>query len=345
MVISKKLILLLVLGVLVLVPPVLSQSALSVTASTNKPQYSPGETVSVSGFVRDNQSIPVFGAGISVQVNGPDGKLIHVQLESTDQSGSYVDAFPLPMDSNQGQYTVYVSAKKPGYTVGQSQIQFSVQVKTSSTTSSSASQTTSSSTGTNQPKCLIATATYGSELAPEVMLLRNFRDRDILQTTAGASFMEVFNSFYYSFSPQAASTITSHSDVRAGMRILLYPMIGVLYASSLVFAAISFNSEVAVLAAGVLASFGIGAIYISPITIIASRLFKSRFRTSYAKAVRGTLLIGIASLLGVFLAEVTQLGPLLAMTTTGTVLSCMTLGGLSIPMIVSYPKLRIRADF
>jgi len=49
--------------------------------------------------------------------------------------------------------------------------------------------------------CLIATATYGSELAPQVQMLREIRDNSLLQTQSGQSFMESFNSFYYSFSP------------------------------------------------------------------------------------------------------------------------------------------------
>ena len=52
--------------------------------------------------------------------------------------------------------------------------------------------------------CLIATATYGSELAPQVQLLREIRDNTVLQTQSGTSFMTAFNQFYYSFSPAIA---------------------------------------------------------------------------------------------------------------------------------------------
>jgi len=40
--------------------------------------------------------------------------------------------------------------------------------------------------------CLIATATYGSELAPQVQQLRELRDNSLLQTEAGTSFMNTF---------------------------------------------------------------------------------------------------------------------------------------------------------
>jgi len=48
--------------------------------------------------------------------------------------------------------------------------------------------------------CLIATATYGSEMAPQVQLLREIRDNQLMNTGSGASFMTGFNQFYYSFS-------------------------------------------------------------------------------------------------------------------------------------------------
>ena len=52
--------------------------------------------------------------------------------------------------------------------------------------------------------CLIATAAYGSEMAPQVQFLRELRDNTVLQTQAGTSFMTGFNQFYYSFSPAVA---------------------------------------------------------------------------------------------------------------------------------------------
>ena len=49
--------------------------------------------------------------------------------------------------------------------------------------------------------CLIATATYGSELAPQVQQLRELRDNQLLNTESGTAFMGTFNDIYYSFSP------------------------------------------------------------------------------------------------------------------------------------------------
>ena len=42
--------------------------------------------------------------------------------------------------------------------------------------------------------CLIATAAYGSEMAPQVQLLREIRDNQLMSTDSGISFMTGFNS-------------------------------------------------------------------------------------------------------------------------------------------------------
>ena len=52
--------------------------------------------------------------------------------------------------------------------------------------------------------CLIATAAFGSEMAPQVQFLREIRDNTVLQTESGSTFMTGFNQFYYSFSPYIA---------------------------------------------------------------------------------------------------------------------------------------------
>ncbi len=52
--------------------------------------------------------------------------------------------------------------------------------------------------------CLIATAAYGSEMAPQVQFLREMRDNTVLATDSGNAFMGTFNSIYYSFSPTIA---------------------------------------------------------------------------------------------------------------------------------------------
>ena len=50
--------------------------------------------------------------------------------------------------------------------------------------------------------CLIATATFGTELSHQVQILRELRDTKLLKTETGSAFIEGFNGVYYSFSPK-----------------------------------------------------------------------------------------------------------------------------------------------
>ena len=73
--------------------------------------------------------------------------------------------------------------------------------------------------------CLIATATYGSELSPQVQQLRELRDNHLLQTESGTSFMNSFNDFYYSFSPYIADYERENPIFKEIVKIGITPMI------------------------------------------------------------------------------------------------------------------------
>ena len=73
--------------------------------------------------------------------------------------------------------------------------------------------------------CLIATATYGSEIAPQVQLLREIRDNTILQTQSGTSFMTTFNQFYYSFSPAIADYERENTVFKETVKLILTPLL------------------------------------------------------------------------------------------------------------------------
>lgn len=84
---------------------------------------------------------------------------------------------------------------------------------------------TSEPSDDNGGGCLIATATYGSELAPQVQQLRELRDNKILQTESGKSFMNSFNEFYYSFSPIIADYERENPVFKESMKVTLTPLL------------------------------------------------------------------------------------------------------------------------
>ena len=91
----------------------------------------------------------------------------------------------------------------------------------------SAKETTSVKTG-NGGGCLIATATYGSEMAPQVQQLRELRDNQLLQTESGTAFMGTFNDVYYTFSPIIADYERENPYFKEAVKLAITPMISTL---------------------------------------------------------------------------------------------------------------------
>jgi len=187
------------------------------------------------------------------------------------------------------------------------------------------------------PKCLIATATYGSELSPEVQLLRNFRDNSIQRTAAGSNFMLVFNAWYYSFSPYIASYLTIHAAARSIMKVILYPIIATLFVASGLFSATSSYPELAVLLSGLFVSGLIGALYLGvPLSLIRSR-FRLRRNLLTLRLVAITLLSGITIL---SVGEILSSRILLIVSGPMIVISTLMLSGLAVSELISEELLK-----
>ena len=73
--------------------------------------------------------------------------------------------------------------------------------------------------------CLIATATYGSEMAPQVQQLREIRDTKLMSTQSGTAFLTSFNEFYYSFSPIVADYERQNPAFKELVKLAITPMI------------------------------------------------------------------------------------------------------------------------
>ena len=76
--------------------------------------------------------------------------------------------------------------------------------------------------------CLIATAAYGSELAPQVQMLREIRDNQLMNTESGSAFMSTFNEAYYSFSPYIADLERESPVFKEIVKAGLTPMLSTL---------------------------------------------------------------------------------------------------------------------
>ena len=73
--------------------------------------------------------------------------------------------------------------------------------------------------------CLIATAAYGSEMAPQVQLLREIRDNQLMNTESGSAFMGTFNDIYYTFSPTIADMERENPVFKEIVKAGLTPML------------------------------------------------------------------------------------------------------------------------
>ncbi|HKM50906.1 MAG TPA: CFI-box-CTERM domain-containing protein [Candidatus Bathyarchaeia archaeon] len=177
--------------------------------------------------------------------------------------------------------------------------------------------------------CLIATATFGSELAPEVQFLRDFRDQQVLPTFAGFTFMSLFNSWYYSFSPNVAEYETTHTLSREVMRVLLYPLIVILQLSSNVYSILEFQPELGVLAGGVLASLLIGFTYLSLPLMGLFLICRRRLNSKVKRRAGRWIAIVIISLIACYgISEMGQLSFMMMFVSSGIVIASMLAGGM-----------------
>jgi peptidoglycan/xylan/chitin deacetylase (PgdA/CDA1 family) len=113
--------------------------------------------------------------------------------------------------------------------------------------------------------CLIATATFGSELSPQVQTLREIRDEMLMKTDSGRSFMISFNQFYYSFSPTVADWERSNPVLKDLVKIIITPLIGTL--SILTY--LDIDSEAEMIAYGVmLIGLNLGIYFALPTLLI-----------------------------------------------------------------------------
>jgi hypothetical protein len=250
----------------VLTPNSIAQSAISI--ETDKASYSAGQTVSVSGSIQSTSSVPV-----AIEIRDGEGKTILLRTIQSDENGRFSLDFKVPQSSNSGKLSIYATSSDSNGGV-QSGTRTVVLSQSSPPNTNSSAQEQSGNPSQPTSQCIIATAAFGSEIAPQVQLLRNFRDDHILSTASGTSFMNVFNMWYYSFSPNVAEYERGQPWLQQVVRAGIYPLLGILQVSQHAYSSVP--GELGALIAGATASSLIGAVYFSPLALLSKKIRAGR---------------------------------------------------------------------
>jgi hypothetical protein len=270
----------------------------SITCQASKSSIVESDTITIHGSITP----ALAGEVITLIYTKPNATII-ARSATTLSDGSYSDVY---QPDAKGSWTV--KASWSGSTSYQGSISQDVSFEVTQ--------------GGSKPgsACVVATATYGSAMAPQVQALRDFRETIALKTFAGSSFMTVFNSWYYSWSPTAAAAIAPSDPLRAAMMVVLQPILNILQVATATFYALSFNSEFAIVMAGFVAAALIGLIYFAPFATLAfigaKRLKRNLALPCATRTLRLTAIPLLASLALIAIAEL-ALSPVLMMVATG----------------------------
>ena len=274
---------------------------LSVTA--NKEFYAEGGTIIISGFVKNfDASDPQKRMDVTIVITAPNGNLVTVLQISPSSDGNYSDSFTAGgMISAEGDYTVKAkwgaqsnqTTFKYGGSSGAPVVEEEVPEPTQTEVVDEEPEVDEEPVmESSQPVCgpgtvlknnvcvaeqqsgggcLIATAAFGSEMAPQVQFLREIRDGTVLQTQSGSTFMTGFNQFYYSFSPAIADYERENPAFKETVKIAITPML----TSLAILNYVDIDSEEEMLGYGIgIILLNIGMYFIAPAVII----FKIRNR-------------------------------------------------------------------
>ena len=218
-----------------------------ITVETDFDVFQQGQMVMITGNTEEKS--------IAIQVKDPTGISILVRTITTDFGGNFDLQFRIPQTATLGEYQVVASVAVDDVPVI-STATFEVVEKSDKVT-----QVAKEKKG----GCLIATATFGSEMAPQVQFLRELRDNTVLQTESGSAFMTGFNQFYYSFSPAVADYERDNPAFKETVKLALTPLLTSL--TLLQYADIDSESEMLGYGIGVIL-LNIGMYFVAPAVLI-----------------------------------------------------------------------------
>jgi hypothetical protein len=150
--------------------------------------------------------------------------------------------------------------------------------------------------------------------------------------------MTVFNAWYYSFSPTVAGFIASHDPIRAPMKVIIYPLLGILSASTLAYSIFSWAPEFGILMAGLVASSLIGLVYLTPFMLVSMRSLTRRKRVKTMSIAKASLVILVAGLGLLAAGELAGSFLILAVASSAIVLTCIIAAPTIVALLVLRPK-------
>ena len=242
-----KMILLLVLIFTVGISSASAQTG--VTVETDFDVFQQGQMVTITGNAGEKY--------VTVQVKDPTGISILVRTITTNFGGNFELQFRIPQTATLGDYQIITNVVVDDVPTINT-ITFEVVEKGDKVTQ--AQQTRDKKGG-----CLIATAAFGSEMAPQVQFLREIRDNTVLQTESGSAFMTGFNQFYYSFSPTIADYERENPAFKETVKLTLTPLLTSL--TLLQYADIDSESEMLGYGIGIIL-LNIGMYFVVPAVLI-----------------------------------------------------------------------------
>ena len=218
-----------------------------ITVETDFDVFQQGQMVTITGNAGEKS--------VTIQVKDPTGISILVRTITTDFGGNFDLQFRIPQTATLGDYQIITNVVVDGVPTINT-ITFEVVEKGDKIT-----QVAKEKKG----GCLIATAAFGSEMAPQVQFLREIRDNTVLQTESGSAFMTGFNQFYYSFSPAIADYERENPAFKEAVKLTLTPLLSSL--TLLQYADIDSESEMLGYGIGVIL-LNIGMYFVVPAILV-----------------------------------------------------------------------------
>ena len=202
--------------------------------------------------------------------------VVYQDFPLTDEESAIIKINVFLIKAPDKLYTLQFSNLAKNYNATEEQFRevlnsFTILDNTTPTESESPTQTESTEGG----GCLIATAAYGSEMAPQVQFLREIRDNTVLQTQSGTSFMTAFNTFYYTFSPTVADYERENPVFKEAVKVGLTPLL----TSLTILNYVDIDTEQEMLGYGIgIIMLNIGMYFVAPAIVIIKlrKLFKSK---------------------------------------------------------------------